>query len=357
MDLTGLRHFKNGISGVSQWTGAEHKEMEKVFLCLIAAKADERVVKAVRALLDFVYLASLQRQTSSTLNAIEHSLSDFHANKQAFIDFAARHPAHFNIPKYHMLEHYVFLLRLLGSADGFNTEWSERLHIDYAKDAYRASNKKDYVIQMTVWLRRQEAVDRFTMYLYWYRNGGFNTTGQDSHLPLADRQAVEPGSVEYFLPLHPKAQKLNTPNDIDPLIPHILYHVPKNHPPLLRAVPASKIIAENGASRFLPTVQTFLRNHDCLLVPHEFDEFKLFKKVNLMLPPIPEVSKKKYRDIVRASPPVPPAGRAKGEPAHLDFAFVRTGEANLHTDGTNLEGMSQLLHLVTDATTPMVIGL
>ena len=33
--LTGLRHFKNGISSVLQWTGSEHKEMEKVFLGLI----------------------------------------------------------------------------------------------------------------------------------------------------------------------------------------------------------------------------------------------------------------------------------------------------------------------------------
>ena len=27
----GLCHFKNGISQVSQWTGMEHKEMEKIF--------------------------------------------------------------------------------------------------------------------------------------------------------------------------------------------------------------------------------------------------------------------------------------------------------------------------------------
>jgi hypothetical protein len=32
----GLRHFKNGISSVSQWTGREHKEMQRVFVSLLA---------------------------------------------------------------------------------------------------------------------------------------------------------------------------------------------------------------------------------------------------------------------------------------------------------------------------------
>lgn len=30
--LSGLKHFKNGISGVSQWTGHEHKQMERVWV-------------------------------------------------------------------------------------------------------------------------------------------------------------------------------------------------------------------------------------------------------------------------------------------------------------------------------------
>ena len=54
--------------------------------------------------------------------------------------------------------HYVEAIKSRGSADGFNTESPERLHIDYAKEGYRASNKKDYVKQMTVWLGRQEAI-------------------------------------------------------------------------------------------------------------------------------------------------------------------------------------------------------
>jgi len=40
----GLRHFKDGISGISQWMGKEHKAMEKVFLGVIYGAVDQRVV-------------------------------------------------------------------------------------------------------------------------------------------------------------------------------------------------------------------------------------------------------------------------------------------------------------------------
>ncbi|KAF7377221.1 hypothetical protein MSAN_00142000 [Mycena sanguinolenta] len=165
-DHPGVRHFKNGISGVSQWTGTEHKEMEKVFLGLVAAGAHPQMVEAVRGLIDFAYFASLQSHTSVTLAGMRNALDTFHRNKQIFIDLKGRN-SHFNIPKIHSLEHYVALILLFGSADGFNTEAPERLHIDYAKNAYRASNKKDYIDQMTLWLQRQEAVARFSAYLDW----------------------------------------------------------------------------------------------------------------------------------------------------------------------------------------------
>src|ERR1700676_1013305 len=79
---------------------------------------------------------------------------------------------HFNIPKLHSMLHYLASIKSRGSADGYNSESPERLHIDYAKDAYRATNKRDYVEQMTIWLWQQEAVDQFTAYLDWHLSVG-----------------------------------------------------------------------------------------------------------------------------------------------------------------------------------------
>ncbi|KAJ7914801.1 hypothetical protein B0H13DRAFT_1454741, partial [Mycena leptocephala] len=101
--------------------------------------------------------------TSTTLLTLRTALDDFHAHKAIFIELGGR-KEHFNIPKIH---HYEPSIRLFGSADGFNTESPERLHIDYAKNVYRASNRKDYVIQMTLWLQRQESVARFSAFREW----------------------------------------------------------------------------------------------------------------------------------------------------------------------------------------------
>ncbi len=58
-------------------------------------------------------------------------------------------------------------IRSHGSADGSNTEGTERLHIDLAKMGYQAGNKRDYIKFMTVWLRRQEAIHQQCIYLQW----------------------------------------------------------------------------------------------------------------------------------------------------------------------------------------------
>ena len=51
----GLRHFKKGISTVSQWTGTEHREMERVFVGLLSGVAEENVLVMARSLLEFIY--------------------------------------------------------------------------------------------------------------------------------------------------------------------------------------------------------------------------------------------------------------------------------------------------------------
>jgi hypothetical protein len=152
----GLRHWKDGISNVKQWTGADHKQLQRTFVTALIGSPNHDIIQASRALLDFVHLAQYHSHTDETLQALQDALDDFHALKDVFIGLGCR--KHFNIPKFHLLVHYTKSIRLFGSLDGFNTENLEQLHIDYAKKAYAATNRKDYTIQMTRWLNRQEAV-------------------------------------------------------------------------------------------------------------------------------------------------------------------------------------------------------
>jgi len=124
--------------------------MERVFVGLLSGASDDNILLIARSLLDFIYYAQFQQQTDNTLAAMQNSLNVFHAHKNVLIKLGIRD--HFNILKIHSLVHYVSAIQALSSADGYNMEYPEHLHIDYAKDAYRASNKRDYVEQMA-WLQ------------------------------------------------------------------------------------------------------------------------------------------------------------------------------------------------------------
>ncbi|KAJ6457475.1 hypothetical protein C8R47DRAFT_1328444 [Mycena vitilis] len=325
----GVRHFKNGISTVSQWTGTEHKEMEKVFLGLIAAGADKEMVKAVRGLIDFAYFASLQSHTSDTLLGLRTSLDTFHTHKKIFIELGGRKD-HFNIPKIHSLDHYEPLFRLFGSADGFNTESPERLHIDYAKNAYRASNRKDYINQMTKWLTRQEAVSRFSHYLEWEKS-------LKSPPPAPLPSTSLPSASHELVPTAPPTE------EADSLVITRSYSIAKTPPPATRAVSATRIISPEGhaASRFIPALTLFLTQSGSPYTPRPFDEFGTWKRISFRLPLIPQVGSRHSKNLVRAVAPIPAsvARRKAAEPAFFDFALVKTGESNLLTAGTPLEGL------------------
>ena len=113
--------------------------MQRVFISLLAGAVQPAVLRTAVAVIDFIYYTQLQVHTSKTLHALETALKTFHENKDIFTREGVRE--HFNILKIHQMMHYVEVIRSHGSADGYNTEASERLHIDYAKEGYRASNK------------------------------------------------------------------------------------------------------------------------------------------------------------------------------------------------------------------------
>ncbi|KAG8729734.1 hypothetical protein FRC10_003485, partial [Ceratobasidium sp. 414] len=162
----GMRHFKHGISAVSQWTGRELKEMAKILLP-VTSDANPQVVRAARALLDFVYLAHSSSLTDSELEAMDEALRTFHQLKRVFRAEGAvtTRQAFHGIPKIHMISHYVHLIRELGTPDGYNTETSERLHIDFAKMGYRASNKVNATKQMALYIQRLEAIEMHAAHL------------------------------------------------------------------------------------------------------------------------------------------------------------------------------------------------
>ncbi|THU81028.1 hypothetical protein K435DRAFT_823508 [Dendrothele bispora CBS 962.96] len=167
----GIRNFHKGVTTLSRVTGAEHKQICAVLLGLIVdaptltTHQTRSLLTATRSLLDFLYLACYPIHTEDSLASLEEALHTFHQNKSIFVSLGARE--HFNFPKIHFLCHYTRAIRYYGTTDNYNTETTERLHIDFAKDAYRASNRKDEYAQMTKWLERREKIQHHSNYITW----------------------------------------------------------------------------------------------------------------------------------------------------------------------------------------------
>ncbi|KAI0652810.1 hypothetical protein C8Q70DRAFT_1048780 [Cubamyces menziesii] len=166
-----IRLFLRGITKLQRVTGKEHNQMCRFLLGLIiglplpGGMSPVRLVRAVRALLDFLFLAQYPAHSSESLELLQDALRRFHANKAIFVDLGIR--LHFKLPKLHSLEHYLLSILLFGTTDNYDTQYTERLHIDFAKDAYRATNKKDEFPQMTTWLERREKVLRHEVFVKW----------------------------------------------------------------------------------------------------------------------------------------------------------------------------------------------
>ncbi|KAG1764172.1 hypothetical protein EV702DRAFT_1189751 [Suillus placidus] len=282
-DYPGLRHFKKGISTVKQWTGSEHKEMQRVFVGLLSGAT---------------------------------ALGVFHANKDVLTELAIRE--HFNIPKLHQLTHYVQSIMLFGAADGFNTELPERLHIDFAKDAYRASNKRDYEEQMALWLQRQEAV--------FLRASGSPRGCTEHH--LFDSDSDSDTDLEEVEAASSNTTTIHTG--------HTLAKAPA-HPHQT----VEKIVTAHGATDFLPALQSFLRKNlpHINIIPGIQDHFDVYRQVVIEAPPDRRVGDTPKRWHVRARPEVVASGRKPGCPARFDMALISDGprSSHLHTlDGVRV---------------------
>ncbi|KAG1828899.1 hypothetical protein DFJ58DRAFT_876181 [Suillus subalutaceus] len=230
-DYPGLRHFKKGISMVKQWTGTEHKEMQRVFVGLLAG-----AVPSCAALLDFSYYA----QASTTILIFPNYISSLTT---------------------------VQSILLFGATDALTANFQNVCTSTFAKEVYRASNKRDYEEQMALWLQRQEAVFLHEM------------EGPDT-VPVNT------------LPILPEQRTV-----------HSLAKTP--------AYPQRSV-------QHLP-LSCFLRNHmpHAIITPGLQDRFDVFRQVVITAPPNPLISESPRQWRVRATPEVLPGrGRKPGSPAN-----------------------------------------
>ncbi|KAJ6616602.1 hypothetical protein B0H10DRAFT_1799063 [Mycena sp. CBHHK59/15] len=303
-----IRTFMNGISHISRVTGQEHDQMCRFLLGIVVDiplpdnLSNVRLIRSIRALLDFLYLSQYPIHSDETLTQLDDALKRFHDNKDIFVDLGIR--SHFNIPKLHFLRHYRILITRFGTTDNFNTEYTERLHIDLAKDAYRATNHKDEYPQMTQWLERKEKILLHAKFIRWRELGKPST------------HTVPPG-IEYSrqlkMTLHPSK----------------------------RSVSFKKLIEDHGATYFRDAIARYVvAANDLDLSARAVEQYAS----NLAMPfrSVPVYHKIKYvtqsaPDTIVDSVYVKPAitnGRGKLIPGRFDTVLVNDGNGK----DTGLDG-------------------
>ncbi|KAG9082248.1 hypothetical protein FRC06_005152, partial [Ceratobasidium sp. 370] len=159
---SGLRHFKQGISTIEQWTGCKAKEVMKMFVPLIAEdhSIHNDVVAFIRAPLDFCYIAHAAQLTKAELEELQGAHADMHWLKHGLVRSGVYKSLRQldDIPKWHMISHYADSIRKLGMPDRYNTEGPECLHIVYMKRGWAASNKRKATQQIITYCQRLEAL-------------------------------------------------------------------------------------------------------------------------------------------------------------------------------------------------------
>ncbi|KAH7918155.1 hypothetical protein BV22DRAFT_1108435 [Leucogyrophana mollusca] len=153
--FTGLRRFYQG-RGFLQWTGDDSKALMKVYLPAIEGYVPPDMVRALRAFLEFCYIARHDIITDDTLKDLENALQRFHKYREIFITSGVR--SDFSLPRQHALHHYCMLIRMFGAPNGLCSSITESKHIKAVKEPWRRSNRYNALGQMLLTNQRLDKI-------------------------------------------------------------------------------------------------------------------------------------------------------------------------------------------------------
>jgi hypothetical protein len=113
----------------------------QVYLPAIEGHVPDEMVQAMRAFLDFCYIAQRDIHDTQSLAAIDDALRRFHHYREIFRD-------NFNLPRQHSLIHYLKLIWAFGTPNGLCSSITESKHIKAVKEPWRCSSRFNALSQM-----------------------------------------------------------------------------------------------------------------------------------------------------------------------------------------------------------------
>lgn len=104
------------------------------------------MVRAIRAFLEFCYIARRDIIDTDGIQELKDALNRFHHYRTIFKTSGVR--SDFNLPRQHSLPHYPLLIRAFGAPNGLCSSITESKHIKAIKEPWRRSNHFNALGQM-----------------------------------------------------------------------------------------------------------------------------------------------------------------------------------------------------------------
>ena len=119
-----------------------------MYLHAIQGHVPPNIIRALRAFLEFCYIARRNSLTEHNLDQLKDAVSCFHQYREVFINTGVRED--FLMPRQHSIIHYHTLVQLFGAPNGLCSSITESKHIRVVKEPWRRSNRNEALGQMLI---------------------------------------------------------------------------------------------------------------------------------------------------------------------------------------------------------------
>lgn len=175
--MVGHRGFEDGISNLKQVTGRDHRAIQRYIIGIVSGALPRRILIAVRALVDYRYLAQASVFSDESLAKLTATLQIFHDNKDAIVQAGVRDA--WEIPKLELLQSAVSNIRRSGPVMQWSADATEHAHVQEIKIPARSGNNQNYYNQIARHLDRSDKSFRFDVATYIETRHRGNSTEDD----------------------------------------------------------------------------------------------------------------------------------------------------------------------------------
>jgi hypothetical protein len=151
------------------------------------------MVRTLRALLDFIYLARRNIHDTISLQKMEKALNEFDKHRVVFVKKGIRNNS--TPPRQHSLRHYVKSIMLFGAPNGLCSSITESKHIKAIKEPWRRSSRFNALGQMLLTNQRLDKLAASRV--------NFTNCGMLNQMYLPEALKTLGNRVRSYLHFHP----------------------------------------------------------------------------------------------------------------------------------------------------------